>query len=234
MKEYKIKMDDIKLENIYSIDFVLEPVEGVKVYSEEIVDIHLEFDDTLVIGGTCIERRIKSGYIKLAVSDKVKRFAGDVIIRDTKGNDAKRPYKKKIENRLMQFCDICYIKITTKDNHWTEHIDVPFEMYDIIDEGDRFLGCNYTVCSSAKIDDEGNLIILFGRSSEFSPSASVWTEDDENIELTTINDYVKFWNGLPIETLKIIADDHEIIYDKTAHKDVLVALLKLKIDQYFK
>ncbi|MFA5449244.1 MAG: hypothetical protein WC292_02230 [Clostridia bacterium] len=194
MKKYFIEIPNLKLEDIHAIDFVLENMEAVKVYHNEIVEVNLEFDDELVIGGTCIERRVKSGYIKLRIDEKTRRYKDDLLIHDSKWNIIKKPYKQKIEGRLLELCNICYIRVTVKDIYWTEQIDVPYDEECIEDEDDYCEG-RIIVCSSAKLDADGNLIVLFGESSEFEPL-------DYNAE--TLEGFEKRWKRYTKEELEAI------------------------------
>lgn len=166
MKRYFIEMPNLKAEDIHAIDLVLENVESVKVYHNEIVEVNLEFEDELTIGGSCITRRVKSGYIKLRIDEKTKRFTGDLLIHDHNGNIIKKPHKQKIEKRLLELCNICYIIVTVKEYYWTEQIDVPYEEERV--ENEEGVGdYRIIVCPSAELDTDGNLIILFGESSKF-------------------------------------------------------------------
>ena len=157
MKTYNIKMKDVKLEDIHSVNLVLEPMEGVTIYFDEIIDMKLDFENELTIGTSCIERKVKSGYLKFAFNEKLKRFHGDINITDERARKIKKPCRAKIEERLIRRSDICYLIITYKDNFWTENLDLPFEA----DEN-----YNMLVGSSSKIDEEGNLVVLFGKDSE--------------------------------------------------------------------
>ncbi|MDR2091219.1 MAG: hypothetical protein LBP62_06200 [Clostridiales bacterium] len=176
MKKYVIEMEDVKLEDIYAIDLALENCESIRVYRNEILEINFELDDNLVIGTSCIERRIKSGYIKLRIDEKTKRRNNDVYIHDDNGEQVKKPYKKKIEDRLIELCNICYIVITVVDIYWEENLDVPYEEECIEDDEGYVVNDRIIVCPSAKMDADGNLIILLGELSEFEPQE--WTDND--------------------------------------------------------
>lgn len=144
-------MADVTIDDIHSIDLVLEPVESVTVYRSEVVDIKLEFENTLIVSGDRITRKIKSGYLRLAIDDKVERF-DNVNIRDMKGKDIKKPYKSKIEQRLIERCDICYLITRRPDNYWSEQLFTSFEMDD-----------DFTMLAgpNARIDENGHLLITF-------------------------------------------------------------------------
>lgn len=159
--EYNIKIKNLKISDIQAVDLVLENCEGCKFYHNEILDIRLVFEPELIIGGRGIERKIKSGYIEIAVDEKTKRYEGDIDIWREGGNPIKKPYKGKIEKRLIGLCDICLLILTYKENYWQETIDVPY--YEATNDGIVEL----TVCSSAKIDNDGNLLILMGEASEY-------------------------------------------------------------------
>lgn len=163
MKEYKIKMKDLAIRDIHSIDFVLENMEGITLYKSEILNMKLEYADTLVIDGEGIVRAITNGYIKVDINDKLKRYENDVNICNEKGREIKKPSKEVIQNRLMSCCNICYITVTYEDNYWKENIEVPFEMDD---------DCHYPICPSAELDKDGKLLILFGKMSKGNNSCS--------------------------------------------------------------
>lgn len=163
MREYRIEIKDLSIKDIHSIDFVLENMEGITLYKSEILDIKLEYADTLGMDGKGIVRAITNGYIKVDINDKLKRYEGDVIIYNEKGREIKKPSKEVIQNRLMSCCNICYITVTYEDNYWKENIEVPFEMDD---------SYNYPVCPSAELDKDGKLLILFGKMSKANDSCS--------------------------------------------------------------
>jgi hypothetical protein len=161
--KYYLEISDLDLNKIHAVDLVLENCEGCKFYYNEIVDIALDFEPGLVLGGHGIVRKIKSGYIKIAIDEKTKRFKDDIDIWDEFGQTIKKPYKEKIEKRLIGTCHICSLTITYKNYYWQETIDVPYE------EGneDEYGNADLLTCSSAKIDSDGNLIILMGELSEY-------------------------------------------------------------------
>jgi predicted DNA-binding protein (MmcQ/YjbR family) len=203
MKRHFIEMPNLKTEEIHEIDLVLENCEGIKVYHNEIVEVNLEFEDELTICGSCIERRVKSGYIKLRIEEKTKRYMGDLLIHDNGGDLIKKPHKQKIEGRLLELCNICYIRVTEQETHWTEQIDVPFEMEEFGEDDYGNTKDRITICPSAKLDADGNLVILFGESSEF---------EQLDLEAETLDDFVKRWERYTEEELQAISKMNGIPY----------------------
>lgn len=160
MKKYTIEMEDLRVEDIASIDLVLENCEGVEVYAGEILAVNFDFFSDLIISGEGICRRVKSGYIKISLDDKMNKHRQ---INFMEFNNRK-PKTQDIQARLLGLCDICYIIITYKDYNWTEKIEVPYE--EIEDDEDSAI-IDLTECPTAKIDEEGNIVILFGELSEW-------------------------------------------------------------------
>ena len=164
MKEYSIKLKDLKLKDIYSINLYLENCESCTFYNNEIVDIKLDFEKTLVADGTEIIRKIKSGYLIININEKTKREKDDINIWNYKtGGTIKKPYKDKIEKRLTGVCDVCIICVKYKDCCGEESFEVPYDE-NSDDEGNTV---SLKTCSSAKIDENGNLVILMGKASEY-------------------------------------------------------------------
>ena len=156
-------MKDLAIKDIHSIDFVLENMENITLYKGEIIDLSLEYDEILQVSGDGIKRAIINGYIKVDINDKLKRYEGDVIIYNEKGKEVKKPTREIMQNRLMSCCNICYIAVTYEDGYWKEDVEVPFEM----DEN-----FNYLICPSAELDNDGKLLILFGKMSKGNNSCS--------------------------------------------------------------
>lgn len=159
MKQYTITMKDLLKEDIYSIALVLENCEGVTFYSDEIKELNVEFEAELKIGGTAILRRIRSGSIIFKINEKKNRRREINFVAFEK----RKPKTNDILDRLTGMCDICNIHVTYKECYWQEYIEVPYDEADEDDEGIVDL----QACSTAKINDEGNLIILMGELSEW-------------------------------------------------------------------
>lgn len=183
MKKYYIEIPDLNIKKIHSIDLILENMECVTVYHNELVEINLEFEDELILSGWCIERRVKRGYIKLRIDEKTKREKGDINIDDDKGRTIKKPSKEKIEGRLLELCNICTLGVELKDKHWSEQIDVPYNE-EFNKDKNGYTEDKIIICPSAKIDEKGNLVILFGESSEYNP---------DDFEGETIEDFRRRW-----------------------------------------
>jgi len=170
MKKYTIEMEDLDISNIESIYLGLENCESATFYKKEIKELQIEFEDDLVLSGAAIERSVKSGRIRIAINSKITSrpfyLWDDVICKQIK----KKDFKKGAEARFIGCCNICHMTITTDEIHWTEGINVPYEeiySYNENEEDETEMGI--LVCSSAKIDENGDLIILMGKASEFVP-----------------------------------------------------------------
>lgn len=216
MKRYFIDMPNLKKEEIHAIDLVLENMEGVTVYHNEIIEVNLEFEDELEVGGSGIERRIKSGYIKLCIDEKTRRYQGDLIIYDEKNRIIKKPHKQKIEGRLLELCNICYINVTYEECHWTEHIDVPYDEEEYGEDDYGNVMERISVCASAKIDEDGNLIILFGESSEFELL---------NGEAISLEEFAKRWERYTKEELQAICRLYALSFSSTNTQEELIGKL---------
>lgn len=217
MQRYFIDMPNLKKGEIYSIKFAFENMEALNIYYDEIANINLKFEEELTIGGSYIERKVKSGYIKLMIDENKICSKGDVIIHNDKMRVIKKSYKQKIEERLLKLCNICHIIITVKDIYWREQIYIPYEKELVVDEN-GFMLDRILVCSQAKLDEKGKLVILFGESSEFEP-LTCKTQD--------INDLIKRWKRYKKEELDALCMANEIpTAQNNTKKELMDKLIK--------
>lgn len=151
-------MKDLEIKDIESIDFLLENVESVKFYQSEIKEINVVFEDRMERGGDGAVRVVKSGFIKIAIDEKLNAKR-DVNFHDF---SKRKPKTTNILKRLVGACDICRFIVEEVDIHWREDIQVPYE--EKFDDDDCEIGM--LVCSSVKVDNNGDLIIFMGESSE--------------------------------------------------------------------
>ena len=110
-----------------------------------------------------IMNQLKSGLLKIAIKEKYNMRRTPLIGMP---NRRKRPKTEELLERLQGVCDITWLEITRVDDHWQETIEVPYEELED-DETGEFIAL--TICSSAKIDSHGKLLIFMGEKSEYRP-----------------------------------------------------------------
>ena len=163
MQEYKIKLGTPKIKDLDSICVVLENCDVVEFFQNEIEEMDLVFETELELSGGDIIRKLKSGLLKISIKEKYNMRRMPLIGMP---NRRKRPKTEELLERLQGVCDITWLEITNADDYWRETIEVPYEELED-DETGKFIAL--TVCSSARIDSDGKLVILMGDKSEYIP-----------------------------------------------------------------
>ena len=163
MQEYKIKLETPNIKEIESICIVLENCDVVEFFQNEIEEMDLVFEAELELSGGGIIRKLKSGLLKISIKEKYNMRRMPLIGMP---NRRKCPKTEELLERLQGACDITWLEITNADDHWRETIEVPYEELED-DETGEFIAL--TVCSSARIDSDGKLVILMGDKSEYIP-----------------------------------------------------------------
>lgn len=157
--KYSVEIKDLVKKRIHSIDLLFEDFDIITIFRREIVDMEIECEPVLVDSGNGYVRVIKGGYIKLNIqkecSNKRKPSVVDTIRT-----------KNQIIKRLFYISNITWLDVEYRKYGERERFEVPYEEVEDEETGEII---GLSKCSSCKIDEDGNLIILMGDRSEFVP-----------------------------------------------------------------
>lgn len=147
------------LKQIDHIEFGLENCDGYDIKPEDILDIwfdNFEYDEDK-------DKYVHDGRIVLSKNmfKQLGQFAFDEYADGTTALDHDKEEDYYFYNRIMQCCDICQVHIVYKngDRLWF------FVDYDPIESEMHGYEIEYSNCPSAELDENGDMIILFGKSS---------------------------------------------------------------------
>lgn len=172
MDKITIKLPDIKKEDVEWLEITLKNCQVFYIFNNEIIDIDLQFHKSLMRlkEHKSYHRMIKSGYVKLKLSDGYddecnEEHTGDF---DFLFSYCKGGISEKITKRLLGICDTNFLGVKYKNVKHRENLYVPYEetMESKVEKTKKI---KLTVCSSSEVDSEGNLVIYFGSMSKFTP-----------------------------------------------------------------
>lgn len=154
-------IDINSLKDIRYISFALENCEDFDIEAKYILDIW--FDEIHMGVGKTQENEVYDGRLVLSKDclDLLSSVAKEEYADGTKGLDVYDIDSLKLRNRLLNCCDITQIHIYFNDGSkvWF------FVPYDPLEEAMHGCEIDLSNCSSAELDENGNVLILFGNSS---------------------------------------------------------------------
>lgn len=151
-----------------SLDF--ENCDGFDIYQEEIQEMNINFEKQLEWSSSCFGREIKNGFIRLKLNKEIEWRQVNVY-----NCNEKIPNIKKLERRLcgrgIDDCDICNLYVQYNyAGYCMDHEECiqikdirPIEELPDIDEEDIY-PC--FISGYAKREDDGSILIVFGKSKE--------------------------------------------------------------------
>lgn len=156
-----MKIDMNSLKDIKYIFFALENCEGFDIEAKYILDIW--FDEIHRSVGPNQEDEVYDGRLVLSKDclDLLSSVATEKYTDGTTGLDVYDIDSLKLRNRLLNCCDITQVYIYFNDGSrvWF------FVPYDPLEEEMHGFEIDLSNCSSAELDENGNVLILFGKSS---------------------------------------------------------------------
>ncbi len=156
-----MRIDMNSLKDIKYISFALENCEGFDIEAKHILDIW--FDEIHKGVGPNKEDEVYDGRLVLSKEclDMLSDIAKEKYEDGTTGLDVYDIDSLKLRNRLLNCCDITQVHIYFNDGSriWF------FVPYDPLEEEMHGSEIDLSNCSSAELDENGNVLILFGKSS---------------------------------------------------------------------
>lgn len=157
--ESKILLPVITKQLIDKINLDFENTESFSIYKKEIVDMQLEFSETLIWGSSDYERTISNGSITFKIDPTI-------TWREINSMD-NMSKKKDLEKRLLGEHDICHLYITYENYGYGNKREECISVDDIRDENELGEDDYYTLPSYVggicERIDKDTLIIFFGK-----------------------------------------------------------------------
>ena len=167
---HTVNIRNLTKEVIEQIDLDFENCDSFTIYKNEIVDININFKSQLVWNSSNFSREIDNGFIRLKLNKENTWRTVNVY-----NCEEKIPNIKKLEKRLcgkgLDDCDICRIYVTYKHagycSSYEENIEIediqPIDKIKHFDNEDYF---HYYISGYTKREDDGTILIVFGKSKD--------------------------------------------------------------------
>ena len=172
-KEYHtVNACNLKKSVVEKISLDFENCDDFDIYQEEIQEMNINFEKKLEWGSSCFEREIKNGFIRIKLNKELTWRHVSVY-----NCNEKIPNIKKLERRLcgrgIDDCDICHLYVQYNYagycmNHEECIVVNDIRPWEEIEKEEEENGFGSYISGYAKREDDGSILIVFGKSKEES------------------------------------------------------------------
>ena len=165
---HTVMIPNVSKQVVEKINLDFENCDGIEIFQEEIEDMQINFEEQLEWNSSCYGREIRNGFIRMRFDEEITWRRADVYC-GAKKNTVKN-FTKRLCGKGVDAIDICNLYVTYKYAGYClnreECIGVPdirpVEEQEYEDEH----GICYHVSGYAKRENDGSILIVFGKKRE--------------------------------------------------------------------